>query len=92
VPAMAKRPPSGPIVNSMSASAASRKWAAAFFPRAMTSSAASMIAAPLAISDFDPPVPPPAINSSLSPCKSRTRPRGIPRREASTWAKGVAWP
>ncbi len=33
-------------------------------------------------------VPPPAINSSLSPCSRRIRPNGMPSRIASTCANG----
>ena len=62
-----------PRRNSISATAASSTWAAICRPCSMTLSLAATIAVPLAISDFEPPVPPPAISSSLSPCNRRMR-------------------
>ena len=53
---------------------------------------ASRIAAPLAIMLLEPPVPPPAISLSLSPCTRRTLSNGTPSRSHSTCAKGEAWP
>ena len=50
------------------------------------------MAAPLAMIDFEPPVPPPAISRSLSPWISLMRPNGMPSFSVSTWAKGEAWP
>ena len=88
VPAMLKRPRS----NSMSAAAASSTWAAICRPCSMQSALASTIAAPDAIMLFEPPVPPPAISWSLSPCSSRTGSNGTPSRSHSTCANGVAWP
>ena len=58
----------------------------------MQTALASTMAAPLAIMLLDPPVPPPAISASLSPCSSRTRSNGMPSRSHNTWAKGDAWP
>ena len=76
----------------MSATAASSTTEAIFLPLSTTFSLASTMAAPLAIIDLEPPVPPPAISSSLSPCSRRILSNGMPRRSLSTWAKGVAWP
>jgi hypothetical protein len=53
---------------------------------------ASTIAAPLAMIDFEPPVPPPAMSSSLSPCSKRIRSKGMPSFSVRTWAKGEACP
>ena len=47
--------------------------AAAARPASITLALASTIAVPLAMSDFEPPVPPPATSSSLSFCLRRTR-------------------
>ncbi len=76
----------------MSAAAASSTCAAIWLPASITLSLASTIAAPLVIIDLEPPVPPPAINWSLSPCNRRIRRNGMPSFASSTWAKGEAWP
>jgi len=66
--------------------------AAAFRPFSITRSAASTMALPDAISDFDPPVPPPATSRSLSPCTSRMAWNGTPSLWCSTCANGDQWP
>ena len=50
------------------------------------------MAAPEAMSDLEPPVPPPATSSSLSPCSRRMLSKGTPSLECSTWAKALQWP
>ena len=67
VPAMTNRP----CANSMSPAAASSTCEAICLPCSTTLPAASTMAVPLCMIDFEPPVPPPAISSSLSPCSSR---------------------
>ena len=47
-------------------------------PCSITLAAASTIAVPLCIIEREPPVPPPASSSSLSPCSSRMRSNGTP--------------
>ena len=44
------------------------------------------------IIEREPPVPPPAISSSLSPCRMRTFSNGTPSFSLSTCANGEAWP
>ena len=53
---------------------------------------ASTMAWPEFIIEREPPVPPPASSSSLSPCSSRTLSNGTPSFSLSTCANGVAWP
>src|SRR5258708_2562001 len=86
VPAMVKRP----LPNSMSASEASIRCAAARLPFSMMSFEASTIAIPVAVMEREPPVPLPACTTSLSPCSSFTLSKGTPRCAASTCADGVA--
>ena len=74
VPAMVKRPRE----NSMSAAAASSRWAASLRPFSMTTWLASTIALPLCMIEREPPVPPPAMSWSLSPCSSRILSNGMP--------------
>ena len=50
------------------------------------------MAVPPSIADREPPVPPPSINSSLSPCKSLILSNGMPSFCVSTCAKVEAWP
>ena len=69
-----------PFLNSMSSSLVSKKYEATVLAFFMTSVAASIIAPPDAIIDLEPPVPPPVISSSLSPCNSFIRSNGIPRK------------
>ena len=76
----------------MSATAASSTCAAICLPVSTTLSPAATIAVPLVIIDFEPPVPPPAISSSLSPCSKRILSNGMPKRVLSTCANGDAWP
>ena len=49
-------------------------------PCSITLAAASTMAVPLCMIDFEPPVPPPASSWSLSPWISRTRSNGTPSR------------
>jgi hypothetical protein len=42
--------------------------------------------------DFEPPVPPPAMSSSESPCRSRIFSKGMPSLAVRIWASGEAWP
>ena len=44
------------------------------------------------IIEREPPVPPPASSSSLSPCSRRTFSNGTPSFSLSTCANGEAWP
>ena len=58
----------------------------------MIFAAASTIAVPLCISDFEPPLPPPMSSRSLSPCTSVIFSNGMPSFSLNTCANGVAWP
>ena len=88
VPAMVKRP----AANSMSPADASSTKPAICLPFSITWSAPSTIAVPLAYIEREPPVPPPASNSSLSPCSRWMRSNGTPSFSDSTCANGAAWP
>ena len=76
----------------MSAAEASSATPAICLPLSITLSDASTIAAPLAMIDFEPPVPPPAISRSLSPWISLILWNGMPSFSVSTWAKADQWP
>ena len=71
----------------MSAADASSATPAICLPLSITLSEASTIAAPDAMIDFEPPVPPPAISRSLSPCFSLILWKGMPSLVVSTCAK-----
>ena len=58
--------------------AASSTCEAASLPFSITLWPASTMAAPLAMIDFEPPVPPPACRRSLSPCTRRIASNGTP--------------
>ena len=58
----------------------------------MTLAAASTIAVPLCMIDFEPPLPPPMTSRSLSPCTSEIFSNGTPSFSLNTCANGVAWP
>ena len=75
VPAMTKLP----LLNSMSAAAASSTWLAILL--ALLDDLGGELRrspVPLCISDFDPPLPPPAASRSLSPCTSDIFSTGMP--------------
>ena len=76
----------------MSAAEASSATPAICLPFSITLSEASTIAAPDAMIDFEPPVPPPAISRSLSPCLSLMRSNGMPSLVVSTCANADQWP
>ena len=88
VPAIAKRP----RANSMSTAEASSTWAAICLPCSITLSPASRKAWLATSADFEPPVPPPTLSWSESPCSRRKWGTGMPSLPPSTWANGVAWP
>ena len=73
-----------PSANWMSAAAVSNTCAANVLPRSMTRSAASLIAAPCAVSEREPPVPPPILIRSLSPWTMRILSNGTFSRWCST--------
>ena len=50
------------------------------------------MALPAFMAEREPPVPPPASISSLSPWTRRILSKGTPSLSTSTWAKGVQWP
>ena len=91
VPAMVKRPPGVPLELDVG-DRGFQHMRRGVRPFSITSCAASTIAAPEAISDLEPPVPPPAISRSLSPWTRRMLSKGTPSWLCSTWAKGVQWP
>ena len=59
---------------------ASSTCAASSLPFSMTLAAASTIAVPVCMIDFEPPEPPPAASLSLSPCSSEIFSNGMPSR------------
>ena len=70
----------------MSAAAVSNSWAAKSLPRSITRSEASVIAMPWAVSEREPPVPPPAWIRSVSPWTMRIFSNGTFSRWCRTWA------
>ena len=81
-----------PSLNSMSPAEASSACEAICLPCSTTFAAASTMAWPEFIIEREPPVPPPASSSSLSPCRMRTFSNGTPSFSLSTCANGEAWP
>ena len=47
---------------------------------------------PSAVSEREPPVPPPHLSLAVSPWTIRIFSNGTPRRSLTTWAKAVSWP